>query len=378
MLKKLKVLYTIPNFDTCGSGIALLKLVNNLNKDIFEPIIICNHGEGEGFRLVLESGVKYYFYDYLAPIRPIFKFLAGIIKTFIFFKKLNPDIIFSYHYGANFSEAIVAKMCGAKFVYVKKNMSWFGPSFRQWRIKTVLSDAIVIQNRQMLHDFFNESPKARLISIGVDLTEYYPKIPNQQLIEELSIDKESKVILCVANIIPKKGIDYLLNGFSQFINKINKQKPTLLIVGENSSEYGQSMVELMYSLNLSEHVKFTGKRFDVNQFYSIADLFILPSTGNEGAPIVIQEAMASGVLVITTKTPGNKEQLEFSQNQLFEPMNPYAICDALVQFLSLDRGEVEDLVNEQLKFVSLNYSLESEVKKHSKMYKEILSKNNQC
>lgn len=34
--KKIRILYTIPNFDTAGSGIALMKLITGLDKELFD------------------------------------------------------------------------------------------------------------------------------------------------------------------------------------------------------------------------------------------------------------------------------------------------------------------------------------------------------
>ena len=40
MAKRIKILFTIPNFDTAGSGKVVYDLVNGLDKEIFEPEIL--------------------------------------------------------------------------------------------------------------------------------------------------------------------------------------------------------------------------------------------------------------------------------------------------------------------------------------------------
>jgi len=40
-----KILYTIPNFDTAGSGKALLNIATRLNKNHFESHISCFHNK---------------------------------------------------------------------------------------------------------------------------------------------------------------------------------------------------------------------------------------------------------------------------------------------------------------------------------------------
>ncbi len=369
-MKKIRIIYTIPNFDTCGSGVALMKLIIGLDKSKFEPILICNHDRGTRFQMVKDSGIKYYLFDYLAHLTPRIKLFFGVCKTAFFFLKLRPNIVFSYHYGSNFSEALAARLIGAKFIFVKKNMSWEGPSYNQWKLKTFLSHSITVQNKDMMNYFFSGNEKAELISIGVDTNEYFPRKKNIELLNSLNIELNKKIILCVANIIPKKGVDYLLHAFKKLSVDSSLK---LLIVGDYNSDYGFSILQLMRDLQIEDSVIFTGKRFDVEQFYSIADLFILPSTGNEGAPIVIQEAMASGVVVITSDTPGNRDQLSEFPNQLIEPANAGDIYRALNEFMKISFDERELIIKKQIEVLEEKYSLQREILLHERLYHRLLN-----
>ena len=69
------------------------------------------------------------------------------------FKRINPDIIHSYHYAADYTEPLAAKMAGIKWIYTKKNMSWKGPSYRGWKLRSWLADGIICQNKDMLIKF---------------------------------------------------------------------------------------------------------------------------------------------------------------------------------------------------------------------------------
>jgi glycosyltransferase involved in cell wall biosynthesis len=321
--------------------------------------------------MVIRSGITYHLHPYLSPLKPRTKLIKESIKVSNFFRSLKPDIIFSYHYSSDFSEALSAKLAGAKFVYIKKNMGWKGPSHNQWLIKTWLSAAITVQNSDMMTEFFPNNAKAELVSLGVDTNEYYPRAKNFNLLKELNISADKKIILCVANIIPKKGIDFLLKGFKQ---SKSCEKAHLVIVGDDTSELGQHLHQLKSELGLDSQVTFTGKRFDVPDFYTIADLFILPSTGNEGAPVAIQEAMASGVVVVTTDTPGNRDQLRELPRQLIPPSDEIAIAKALDEFLHISEAEKNSIIQTQLQIVEERYSLEQEVKKHEALYLKLMGR----
>ena len=370
-MKRIRIAYTIPNFDTAGSGIALMKLATRLDRNLFEPVIVCLHDRGAYFEEVRRSGIRYVIHPYLSELTPRMTLARNVIRISKFFRELDPDIVFSYHYASNFSEAVAARLAGKKFVYVKKNMGWKGPSYNQWRVKTWMSQAVVAQNSDMVRDFFYGSPKAHLISIGVDQAEFHPRPKDKALTTELGLTEDKPVILCVANLIPKKGIDYLIKGFSLCAEKVDAQ---LVIVGNNDTFLREETEELVRSQGMQNRITFTGKRSDVHRFHSIASLFILPSTGDEGAPIAIQEAMASGVPVVTTDTPGNRDQLRELPGQIIPPSDSQAIADAIIGQLAMDGKERDAIITRQLEIVSQRYSLEEEVRRHESLYRSLMQK----
>lgn len=370
-MRKIRILYTIPNFDTAGSGIALLKMCTRLDKNLFEPMIVCLHDRGAYFEEVRKSGIPVHIFPYLSELKPRWRLVLNVFRISQFFRKLAPDIIFSYHYAPNFSEVIAAKLAGKKFVYVKKNMGWNGPSKNQWKIRTWLSDAITVQNTDMMKSFFPGSKKARLISIGVDQQEFHPRLPDPTLRSELGIGSDERIIVCVANLIPKKGIDFLIRGF---ISSSNFKQSRLIIVGNNQTMLWSETQSLMDRLSTGERVIFTGKRPDIPRFLSIADLFILASTGDEGAPIAIQEAMSIGIPVVTTDTPGNRDQLDTLPDQLIPPSDEMAIAKAIDKMLNLDQEQRHAIISQQWDVIDKRYSLKEEVKQHELLYKSLVNR----
>lgn len=371
-MRRIRILYTIPNFDTAGTGNAMLKMASRLDKRLFEPMIVCLHDRGSFFNEVRKSGIPVYIYPYLSEMRPVFRLIRNIIRISAFFRSLDPDIVFSYNYIANYSESIATRLAGAKFMYIKKNMGWEGPSFNQWRVNTFLSAAITVQNMDMMRSFFPNNPKAMLVSLGVDTEEFRPRPPVTSLRREFGIADSEKVVVCVANIIPKKGIDFLLKGFSE---SQSLHSSVLLIVGDDNHEYGRELHKLRDDLGLGQRAIFTGKRFDIKDILSIADLFVLPSTGNEGAPVAIQEAMASGIPVVTTDTSGNREQLDGLPGQIVPVRDHSAIGRAIDTYLNMSREARQEIVDMQHRIIDERYSLKIEVKKHEELYLRIMKRS---
>ena len=91
--KKIKILYTIPNFDTAGSGKVVYDLVKHIDSEKFEPHIACFHTRGAFFKEVEQLGVPIHLISFAISYRPFLTFpfrLLGIIR---FFKKHQFDVI---------------------------------------------------------------------------------------------------------------------------------------------------------------------------------------------------------------------------------------------------------------------------------------------
>ena len=131
MHKKWKILFTIPNFDTAGSGRALLNIINHLNKNYFESHISCSHSKGELFKDIINLEIPYYLHKNQVKMIPRINGLKKCYRLSLFFKNLNIDLIHSFHYGPDYSEALAAKLAGIPWVYTKKNYE-LGGEIKKW------------------------------------------------------------------------------------------------------------------------------------------------------------------------------------------------------------------------------------------------------
>lgn len=105
--------------------------------------------------------------------------------------------------------------------------------------------------------------------------------------------------------VHKKGFDLLLQAFAQLRPSFPQLRLRLGGAGEEEAALKAQVAEL----GLSEAVTFVGWVEDVPQFLAPADLFILPSR-DEPFGIVVLEAMACGVPIVSTRTQGPLEILD--------------------------------------------------------------------
>ena len=122
MDKRIKILYTIPNFDTAGSTRVVYNLINGLDKTKFEIEIACQHNKGAFFMEVEALGFPIHIMETTTSYRPYFSLFSRLRPIVRFFKKNEYDIIHSWHWSSDWTEALAARLAGVKWIYTKKAM----------------------------------------------------------------------------------------------------------------------------------------------------------------------------------------------------------------------------------------------------------------
>lgn len=372
MNSKKKILFTIPNFDTAGSGKALLKIAKRLDKQRFEPMICCMHDRGAFFEVVRQSGIPVHISPYTADMSSRLKGLRQVWRIARFFRKLRPDIIHSFHYAPDYSEALAVKLAGIKWVYTKKNMNWGGASKNGWRLRSWLADGIIAQNTDMMRNFFPGWEKVALIPRGVDVEEFSPGTTPDDIQKRLDLAPGDRLILCVANLVPVKGVEVLLEAFEKITTAFPNVK--LAIVGDGRSEYGENLKKLAARIIPKDRIKFTGKVLNVADYLNMASIFVLPTLNQgrqEGSPVSLLEAMAKGVPVLASNVAGIRDQLSNFPESLFEPGNADVLSKKLAQLLRKPEKEQTVLGQQLRQEVLSRFTLEREVRDHESFYNKI-------
>lgn len=362
---KIKILFTIPNFDTAGSGKVVYDLIKGLDKNKFSPEIACFHNKGAFFKEVEQLGVPIHIIPFTTSYKPYITFLSRVNRISKFFKKHEFDLIHSWHWSSDFSEVLAAKIAGIPYVYTKKAMSWGN---KAWRIKSRLSTKILVLNSDMIPQFFSKlKKKTTLIHLGVDLKKYTPQKRIRETPLGLQFKESDFIIVTVANLVPIKGIEYLI----QAIEKLNDPNIKLLVVGNNKNEYGQELIQN----TINGNIYFIDKQLDVKPYHALADVFIIPTLpAGEGLPVAPIEAMASQRIVIGSDVEGVNEVLQDYPNCLFSAKNVEAICDKIkfIQQLSIEEKEVLEL--QMRETVEEKFSLNVCIENHEQFYKTLLKK----
>ena len=232
----------------------------------------------------------------------VFGPLQGYMSLFISGKVLRKKVVFrSTMYGVDDLSSLNNKF-GAKLYKLRQKING-------------LMGGYISQSIAMTKSFTNEYNTSIPVfesAQGVDTKKFKPVSLNEKIkLKEklnLNINENTKIILSIGYVIERKGYREVFDSLAKFENEdflyivIGKYKTKDVEYMYHENENMQKLH--MYGKNLLKNkIFFTGECKNTEDYYKIADLFILNSK-KEGMPNVLLEAMASSLPVIVTSLPG--------------------------------------------------------------------------
>ena len=270
-------------------------------------------------------------------------------NLFKFVHKRRRDFDVFHSHGAYYTNSIVGPL--AKVFHWKSLVKASMADNDLFGLKTSLSghihhlflkmvNAYVATSHDLESEFYRAGlPKERVYCIpnGVDTVRFHPIDADEKrsLRATLDLPLERPLTLTVGVFDQRKNIGWLMEQWAK--NDAFGTGAVLLAIGPQSREdpdgrFLNSLRKLAAKksgiLRLMDQVE------DIERYYQVADLFVLPST-NEGMPNVVLEAMASGLPCVATKVSGTKELVRDGETgYTFEVGDPTSLRQAILRILN--------------------------------------------
>ncbi|MEK7663905.1 MAG: glycosyltransferase [Patescibacteria group bacterium] len=276
-----------------------------------------------------------------------FSDLLAFIRLFFYFKKEKFDIVHVHTPKAEIYGQLSAYLAGVPIIL--NTLHGFGSdlprSLPYWQKKLYLllqkitgkyssvvfsiSDDII--NKAKEHKIFSADV---LLYLGrdIDTDRFNPQNFNDEFKKrkkkELSIPDDKRIVGIVARLVVEKGYLELFEAFQEILKKYDNV--VLLVVGPLEPEKKDPInLETIKSYGFGSNVIFLGDRTDVQELYSVMDIFVLPSR-REGLGAVILEASSMERPVIATNTGGILEAVDDGKTGILIPVNnPNKIVSAI-------------------------------------------------
>ena len=223
---------------------------------------------------------------------------------------------------------------------------------------------------------------SHIIHNGVDINRFRPPTDVQRKGARKKLDVSGKtVFLSIGGIEPRKNSIRLVTAFNSARRQLLAQglDPILLIAGgETLFDYTPYRTEFFgwlhdSELEIGKDILLLGTVEDeqIPELYHAADGLLFPSV-KEGWGLVVLEAMASGLPVLTSDIPVFKEYLQHEENAIMVSAEDESSIAAGIEKLAIDLKLKQRLASSGPKTAEL-YSWESTAKAHLEYYYELLS-----
>lgn len=143
----------------------------------------------------------------------------------------------------------------------------------------------------------------KIHGIGFDENKYEPLTQTKEEIKKEFNVENKFVVVTVAECIPRKNYDTMLNT----IQKFKGENLHWFIVGTGKQK--DEIQKRIQHMQMESQITMLGYRKDINKILTMADCFFLASL-QEGLTLAIIEAMRFGLPVITSNVRGNRDLIE--------------------------------------------------------------------
>jgi glycosyltransferase involved in cell wall biosynthesis len=332
---KIRVLECIRQGQIGGGESHLLSLSTNLDKGVFEPIVL-SFTDGPMIDILKEKGIQTHI---IFTERPFNIFIWKKVKKLI--KENEIDIIHAHGTRANSNVFWAAKSLNIPLIYTIHGWSFHDdqkPLVKKFRIlsekfltsRANLNISVSESNKQSGQKYIR-SFSSTVVNNGIDQEKFNPTKSFTSIRQELGIDKDTTLLLFIARFTAHKQPLTLIRAFADVVKKLPALK--LLMVGDGDEK--SAALVLAKELSIEKNIIFLPFRQDVPAILNAADIFILPSLW-EGLPIGLLEAMSMGKAVIATKVDGTSEIVKHQDNGFLIDVNnlQHNLAEAIILLAS--------------------------------------------
>lgn len=367
----MKILYMITDLDFGGAETQLMRMVHYVKEHTQDEVQVVSviKSEYQGFIQELSTmGVPFTSLD----LRKNGNYLYAINKYKKLLKEYQPDVIHTHMIHANLFARILKKASPHSLLintvhgeedFLGKRALLYRYTDKRADFTTCVSKALV---RQMLAADAVKKEKVLSLYNGLSTLEYRSDSETRkQYREKFALAENDFNWIIAGRLSPEKNHKNLLEA----LKIVNEKNPAwkLLIAGEGNT---RSEIEDMLNSDqaLKEKVQLLGRRSDVAALLNASDGFAL-SSDYEGLPLVLQEAAAVGLPMVSTNVGGCDEVvLEGVNGYLVPRQNESELAAAMLKLMNMTKDEQQKMGHASKELVEKEFAMDGVMKKWYQLY----------
>ena len=334
--RPIRVMRVITRLNIGGPSIQATRL-SVLDRDGFETTLIHGRlGEGEGdMSYLIAPGSRAIHVETLCrPLQP-WNDLRAFLRILRELRRLRPQIVHTHMAKAGLLGRLAAavynatrgRAARARVVHTYHGHvldGYFSPLMTRIfialeRLAARVTDTIVaispaIAGELRDHYRIGRADHYRVIPLGFDLTPFaaIDAAARVRARQDLQLPPDADVICTVGRLTPIKQHRLFLETIAR-VSQLRADatsgqavaRPVVALIA-GDGELRPELERYAAELRIADRVRFLGWRRDLATIYAAADVFLLTSR-NEGTPVALIEAMASGIPGVSTDVGGVRD-----------------------------------------------------------------------
>lgn len=376
---KYKIVYVITNCKNSGPMNQTLNIIKNLDRAIFEPIVVTLFQEDLGNSVVqryLDAVPEFY----CLKMSKVDSIIEGKNKLVKFLTDIKPDLIQGlgmppYTMSLGYKEAVhlvtLRNYCFQDYpdkygkhlgnILAHKDMHLIAKQIKRGETFITCSESLSKIYRE------KHGMEFGFIRNGVDIEQYQYAEPDKktEMKQRLGLPIDKIIVAYSGQFIERKNQQFAIEGI---LSSKSAEKVYMILMGD-----GPKFKQIRETYSENSQLLFTGNINNVSEYLQASDIYISASK-SEGMPNGVLEAMATGLPVLLSDIPQHMEVLEINDKY---GMN-YHLGDRADFIEKFDELMEKDLVCmgiEAYKTANNEFSASTMSQRYQELYLKLIQKN---
>jgi len=381
--EKIRIFRLLSRMNVGGPSRHAVHLVNGLDKLNYQTMLavgLPESAEGSMLRLAEESNIRAEIIACFDRPVSLWRDLIAFSEIVRHIREFRPHIVHTHTTKAGILGRIAAIICRVPIICHTYHGHIFSGYFSEKTSQLIVSlerilarftDRLITLTPaikdEMLKRFRSVNPdKMSVISLGLDLEKnLHAPLASGRWREKHGIPGDAFLMGMVARLVPVKNHHMMI----QAMQILSDMRPNLHLALVGGGELEAALRKQVADAGLQAKVHFCGVEKEIEDVYSDLDLLVL-SSKNEGTPVVIIEALASGCPVAATRVGGVEEVLEHGRRGFLLSQDPDQFVRDLGGLLSEKKLQRPDEMKRRE--IAGKYSIDSLVTNMHNLYSKIL------
>jgi len=373
-----KIVHVISGLGPGGAEIMLLELVKQSANSAFDPFVVNLATVGGLIPEFEKAGVPVVTLGMRLGI-PDPRLLYRLRQIL---KQQQAAVVQTWMYHGNLIGGIAAKTAGAIPVvwgihhtdlspaYIKRSTLQIAKLCVPLSRRLPAAIVCVAETSRKVHaELGYAQDRMVVIPNGFDIDRFRPSPAARiQLRAELGLPAETKLVGLLARFNPQKDHKNFVDAAA--IVACHRADTEFVLCGWDVTPENQQLVSWIDATGFASRFHVLGRRSDTPMIDAALDVVALSSESGEAFPLVIGEAMASGVPCAVTDI-GDSRMIVGDLGRVAPPRNPAALAEAIEALLALDPEE-RDLVSIACRRrIVENYSLAEIARRYDQLWQRL-------